>query len=149
MADWSYVDRLKKLTKMKLVLKGIETAEDAKLCKERGVDGILVSNHGGRSSEDLRPTIDSLPEVIEAAGKDMPVLVDGGVRRGTDIFKALALGARAVGIGRPYVYGLTAFGQEGVERTLDILNVEFQRTMRQCGTLSISQITTNSVRVVR
>lgn len=146
MADWSYVERLKKLTKMKLVLKGIETAEDARLCRETGVDGILVSNHGGRSAEDLRPTIQSLPEVIEAAGKDMVVMVDGGVRRGTDIFKALALGARAVGIGRPYVYGLAAFGQDGVERAIDILNAEFQRTMRQCGTKSIREITAASVK---
>lgn len=145
MADWSYVQRLKKLTKMKLVLKGIETAEDARLCRETGVDGILVSNHGGRSAEDLRPTIQSLPEVVEAAGKDMVVMVDGGVRRGTDIFKALAMGARAVGIGRPYVYGLAAFGQDGVERAIDILNAEFQRTMRQCGTKSIREITSASV----
>ncbi len=146
MADWSFVERLKKITKMKIVLKGIETSEDARLCRETGVDGILVSNHGGRSAEDLRPTIQSLPEVIEAAGKDMTVMVDGGVRRGTDIFKALALGAKAVGIGRPYVYGLAAFGQDGVEKAIDILNAEFQRTMRQCGTKSIRDITSASVR---
>ena len=144
-ATWEHVDRLKKLTKMKLVLKGIETREDAKLCREHGVDGILVSNHGGRATEDLRPTIESLPEVIEGAGNGIPVMVDGGFRRGTDIYKALALGARAVGIGRPYVYGLTAFGQEGVERVLDILRGELQRTMRQCGTTTLAQITRASI----
>jgi 4-hydroxymandelate oxidase len=144
-ATWEYVERLKKLTKMKLVLKGIETREDAKLCREHGVDGIVVSNHGGRAAEDLRPTIDSLPEVVEAVGGQIPVMIDGGFRRGTDIYKALALGARAVGIGRPYIYGLTAFGQQGVERVLDILRAELQLTMRQCGTPAIAQITRASV----
>ncbi len=144
-ASWEHVDRLKKLTKMKLVLKGIETREDAKLCREHGVDGIVVSNHGGRATEDLRATIESLPEVVDAAGGQIPVMIDGGFRRGTDVYKAFALGARAVGIGRPYIYGLTAFGQEGVERVLDILRAELQMTMRQCGTPSIAQITRASV----
>jgi 4-hydroxymandelate oxidase len=144
-ATWEYVARLKKLTKMKLVLKGIETHEDAKLAREHGVDGIVVSNHGGRAAEDLRPTIESLPEVVEAAGGQIPVLVDGGFRRGTDVYKALALGARAVGIGRPYIYGLTAFGQQGVERVLDILRAELELTMRQCGTPAIAQITRASI----
>jgi len=140
-ATWDYVDRLKKLTKMKLLLKGIETGEDASMARERGVDGIIVSNHGGRASEDLRATIQSLPEVVEAAGKDIPVMVDGGIRRGADVFKALALGARAVGIGRPYIWGLSAFGQPGVERVLDLLRAELTLTMRQCGTPSVKQIT--------
>jgi 4-hydroxymandelate oxidase len=144
-ATWEHVDRLKKLTKMKLLLKGIETREDARLAREHGVDGIIVSNHGGRATEDLRPTIESLPEVVDAAGSQIPVLVDGGIRRGTDAYKALALGARAVGIGRPYVWGLTAFGQQGVERVLEILRAELQRTMQQCGTPAISQITRASV----
>ena len=142
---WDDVDRLKKMTKMKLVLKGIETREDAKLCREHGVDGIVVSNHGGRATEDLRPTIESLPEVIDGAGRQMKVMVDSGFRRGTDIYKALALGASAVGIGRPYVYGLTAFGQPGVERVLDILHTELLMTMRQCGTPTLAQITRASV----
>ena len=144
-ATWEYVERLRKLTRMKLVLKGIETHEDAKLCREHGVDGIVVSNHGGRAAEDLRPTIESLSEVVEAAGGQIPVLVDGGFRRGTDVYKALALGARAVGIGRPYIYGLAAFGQQGVERVLDILRAELDLTMRQCGTPAIAQITRTSI----
>ena len=144
---WDDVDRLKKMTKMKLVLKGIETREDAKLCREHGVDGIVVSNHGGRATEDLRPTIESLPEVIDGAGPQMKIMVDSGFRRGTDVYKALALGANAVGIGRPYVYGLTAFGQEGVERVLDILHTELLMTMRQCGTPTLAQITRASVAI--
>jgi 4-hydroxymandelate oxidase len=140
-ATWAYVDRLKKLTRMKLVLKGIDNAEDAKLAREHGVDGVVVSNHGGRAAETGRATIDILPEVVDAVGSQIPVFVDGGFRRGSDIYKALALGARAVGIGRAYIYGLSAFGQEGVERVLDILRAELTLTMRQCGTPSIGQIT--------
>ena len=144
-ATWEFVDRLKKLTKMKVMLKGLETREDARLAREHGIDGIIVSNHGGRATETGRSTIEALGEVVDAAGPQIPVLVDGGVRRGTDVYKALALGARAVGIGRPYVWALSAFGQEGVERVLDILHGELQLTMRECGTPSIKQITRASV----
>ena len=140
-ADWSYVDQLKKMTKMKLILKGIDTAEDAVLAREHGADGVVVSNHGGRATETGRGTIDILPEVVDAVGSQMPVFVDGGFRRGSDVFKALALGARAIGIGRPYIWGLTAFGQEGVERVLEILRVELTMIMRNCGVASIGQFT--------
>src|SRR6202000_1012917 len=98
---------------------------------EHGADGIVVSNHGGRSTETLRPTIECLPEVIDGTGRKIPVFVDGGFRRGSDVYKALALGAKAVGIGRPYIYGLSAFGQAGVERVLEIMNRELALTMRQ------------------
>jgi len=104
-ATWELFDKLRKATKVKLLPKGVEIAEDARMARERGVDGLIVSNHGGRATEDLRPTIETLPEVVEAVGNQIPVLVDGGVRRGSDAFKALAMGARAVGIGRPYVWG--------------------------------------------
>lgn len=144
-ATWEYVDRLKKLTPLKLVLKGIETREDARLAREHGVDAIIVSNHGGRALDTGRGTIEALGEVMEGAGGDLTVLIDGGFRRGTDVFKALALGARAVGIGRPYVWGLSAFGQQGVERVLDILRAELTLTMRQCGTPTIKQITRAAV----
>ena len=140
-ATWAYVDRLKKLTKMKLLLKGIDSAEDARLAIEHGVDGLVVSNHGGRATETLRATVDCLPEVVDAVGGRIPVLLDGGVRRGSDVFKALASGARAVGIGRPYIWGLSAFGQDGVERVLDILRAELTLTMRQMGTPSVKSIT--------
>ena len=144
-ANWDYLDRLKKLTKLKVLIKGIDNADDTKLAVEHGADGILVSNHGGRSTETLRATIDALPEVVDAANGRIPVLVDGGFRRGTDVYKALASGARAVGIGRPYIYGLGAFGQEGVERVLDILQSELRLVMRQCGTPTISQISRASI----
>jgi isopentenyl diphosphate isomerase/L-lactate dehydrogenase-like FMN-dependent dehydrogenase len=144
-ANWETLDRLRKLTKMRLVLKGLETREDARLAREHGVDGILVSNHGGRATETGRSTIEALGEVVDGAGDQMTVMVDGGFRRGTDVYKALALGARAVGIGRPYVWALSAFGQQGVERVLDILCAELTLTMRQCGTPSIKQITRASI----
>lgn len=148
-ADWQLFDKLRKFTKVKLLLKGVETGEDARMACERGVDGILVSNHGGRATETLRPTIESLPEVVDAVGNRIPVLVDGGIRRGSSVFKALAMGARAVGFGRPYIWGLASFGQDGVEQVLDILNAELVRTMRQCGTTSVAQITRSSVGPLR
>jgi isopentenyl diphosphate isomerase/L-lactate dehydrogenase-like FMN-dependent dehydrogenase len=138
--SWSYVDKLKSTTKMKILLKGIQTREDAALCLQHGVDGIVVSNHGGRADETLRGTIDCLPEVVEAVGGRIPVFVDGGIRRGTDIFKALALGATAVGIGRPYIWGLGSFGTAGVERVLDILTRELRIVMTQMGAAKIADI---------
>jgi len=137
---WASVDRLKKFTRMKVVLKGIVTREDAILARQHGADGIIVSNHGGRAEESGLATIDCLAEVVDGAGP-LPVMLDGGVRRGTDVYKALALGARAVGIGRPYLWGLSAFGQPGVEKVLDILHAELRMTMGQCGTPGIKQIT--------
>ncbi|MBZ5633950.1 MAG: alpha-hydroxy-acid oxidizing protein [Acidobacteriia bacterium] len=141
---WTAVDRLKKFTRMKVVLKGIVTREDAMLARQHGADGIIVSNHGGRAEESGLATIDCLAEVVDGAGT-IPVLLDGGVRRGTDVYKALALGARGVGIGRPYLWGLSAFGQPGVERVLDILHGELHLIMRQCGTPAIQQITKSAV----
>lgn len=143
--DWKYVARLKKATRMKLVLKGIETREDARLCVEHGVDGILVSNHGGRATETYRATIECLPEVVDGVAGRIPVMVDGGIRRGTDAYKALAFGARAVGVGRPYIWGLSAFGQPGVEKVIDILRGEFELTMKQCGARSIAEISRSTV----
>ena len=142
---WEFLRRLKDATPMKIMVKGIDTYEDALLCVENGADGVVVSNHGGRAADTGRGTIDALPEVIEAVAGRIPVVVDGGIRRGTDIFKALALGATAVGIGRPYVWGLGSFGQAGVETVVDILRSELRLIMQQCGTRSISEITTNRV----
>ena len=143
--NWEHVRRLKKLTSMKLLIKGIETREDARLCLDNGVDGLIVSNHGGRAEESGRGTIDCLPEVVEAVHGRIPVLIDGGIRRGTDVFKALALGASAVFIGRPYIWGLASFGQNGVERVLDILRVELELVMKQCGARTIREIGKTSV----
>jgi isopentenyl diphosphate isomerase/L-lactate dehydrogenase-like FMN-dependent dehydrogenase len=139
--NWDFVKRLKDSTSMKLVVKGIVTREDAQLAVQHGVDGIIVSNHGGRAEETLRSTIECLPEVVQGAGRKIPVMIDSGFRRGTDVFKALALGATAVGVGRPPAWGLAAFGQPGVEAVLTILQRETEQMMRQAGTPSISAIT--------
>jgi isopentenyl diphosphate isomerase/L-lactate dehydrogenase-like FMN-dependent dehydrogenase len=137
---WDFVDRLRKAVTVKLIIKGIDTREDARLCLEHGIDGILVSNHGGRSTETGRPTIQALPEVVAEVGGRIPVFVDGGVRRGTDVFKALALGAKGVGIGRPFLWGLGAFGQPGVDRVLEILQGELKLAMGNCGTQNVTAI---------
>lgn len=138
---WEFVKRLKDASSMKLVVKGIVTREDAAIAMEHGVDVVFVSNHGGRAENSLRSAIECVPEVVAGVGGRVPVMVDSGFRRGTDIFKALALGATAVGVGRPYIWGLAAFGQEGVEATLDILRRELQMVMRQAGTRAVDQIT--------
>ena len=142
---WDMIDWLRSNCDMKIVVKGIVTHEDATLAKERGVDGIIVSNHGGRQLESDRATIECLPEIIEAVNGEIPVLIDGGIRRGTDIFKALALGATAVCIGRPFCWGLGALGQQGVELTLEILKAELIRDMQLAGTTSIDKISSNHV----
>ncbi len=138
--NWEYVKRLRELWRRKLLIKGIVTREDAQLAAQTGVDGLVVSNHGGRAEESGRATIESLTEVVDAVKGRLPVLVDGGFRRGTDVFKALALGASAVCIGRPYVWGLAAFGQAGVESVLEILRRELLTVMRQAGTRRIAEI---------
>ena len=142
---WETLQRLKNTTTMKILVKGIETPEDAELCIRYGADGAIVSNHGGRATNSGRATIDSLPDVVRAVRGRIPVLVDGGFRRGTDVFKALALGARAVCIGRPYMWGVAAFGQPGVETVLKILRREFNLVMAQCGKRSLKEIDGSSI----
>jgi 4-hydroxymandelate oxidase len=137
---WTYIKRLRDATSMKLLVKGIVTREDAELAVQNGVNGVFVSNHGGRAENSLRPTIQCVSEVAAGVAGRVPVLVDGGFRRGTDVFKALALGATAVGIGRPYIWGLASFGQEGVEAVLQILRSELQLIMRQVGTTAVGRI---------
>jgi isopentenyl diphosphate isomerase/L-lactate dehydrogenase-like FMN-dependent dehydrogenase len=139
--DWTFVDRIRKSWKGKFIIKGIETREDAQLCLDHGIDGIIVSNHGGRSTETGRATIEALPQVVAQVDNHIPVFVDGGFRRGTDIFKALALGAKAVGIGRPMMWGLGSFGQAGVDRVLEILEGELRLVMGGCGTRTVADIT--------
>ena len=146
---WDFIKRLRDITSMKIVLKGILTAEDAALAVQHGADGIIVSNHGGRGEDSGRGTIEALPEVIEAVKgqkSNMPVLVDSGFRRGTDVVKALAMGARGVCIGRPYLWGLGAFGQAGVERVLELLRIETRAAMQQCGARSVKDLNANFVR---
>jgi len=142
---WDSIKRMRDVYPGKLLLKGIVAREDAELAVKNGIDGLIVSNHGGRAEDSGRSTIESLSEVVAGVNKKMPVIIDSGFRRGTDIFKALALGATAVGIGRPYVWGLAGYGQPGVEAVLQILRREFTMVMRQAGTTSISQITPASV----
>jgi 4-hydroxymandelate oxidase len=144
--SWDTVKRMRDITRMKVVLKGIVTPEDAELAVQNGIDGILVSNHGGRGEDNGRSTIDALPEIIAAINGRMPVIVDSGFRRGTDVVKALAMGAQAVGIGRPYLWGLGAFGQEGVERVLDLLRIETNTAMQQCGVRAVKDLNPSFVR---
>jgi isopentenyl diphosphate isomerase/L-lactate dehydrogenase-like FMN-dependent dehydrogenase len=139
--DWDTVKRLRDTTKMKIVLKGILTAEDAELAVKNGIDGVLVSNHGARSEDSGRATIEVLPEVVAAAKGRMTVIVDSGFRRGTDIAKAMAMGASAVGVGRPYLWGLGAFGEPGVAKVLEILRTEFRVAMGQSGVAKVKDFT--------
>jgi isopentenyl diphosphate isomerase/L-lactate dehydrogenase-like FMN-dependent dehydrogenase len=136
---WDDIKRLRDATKMKMLLKGILAWEDAKMAAEAGIDAIIVSNHGGRADEAGRSTIESLPEIIQVSG-NMPVLIDSGFRRGTDIVKAMCMGAKGVAIGRPYLWGLGAFGQAGVERVLDLLRTELTVAMQQVGAPSLKDL---------
>jgi isopentenyl diphosphate isomerase/L-lactate dehydrogenase-like FMN-dependent dehydrogenase len=142
---WNVIGRLKELTALPIVIKGIEAREDAALAVEYGADAVVVSNHGGRATPTGRGTIEALPEVAEAVNGRIPILIDGGIRRGADVFKALALGATAVAIGRPYAWGLGAFGQAGVERVIDILTREFTITMRGSGARNLDEIGPNFI----
>ena len=142
---WDFVRQLRDVVRGSLLLKGIETREDAVLAVENGIDGIIVSNHGGRATETGRGTIECLSEVLDAVQGRIPVLIDGGFRRGTDILKALALGARAICVGRPYIWGLAAFGQPGVEQVLEILHGELELVMRQSGVRSLRNINRSTV----
>jgi 4-hydroxymandelate oxidase len=143
---WDTIKRIRDTTRMKVLIKGILAHEDAELAVKAGVDGIIVSNHGARSEDSGRSTIDALPEILEAVRGRMPVIVDSGFRRGTDIAKALCMGATAVCIGRPYIWGLGAFGQPGVEKVLEILRTELLAIMQQVGAPTIKHLVPAMVR---
>jgi 4-hydroxymandelate oxidase len=143
---WEFFKRLRDTTKMKIVIKGILAWEDAVLAADNGIDAIIVSNHGARSEDSGRSTIDALPEIIEAVNGRMPILVDSGFRRGSDIVKAMCMGATAVCVGRPYIWGLGAFGQAGVERVLELLHIEFRAMMQQVGAPTIKHLVPAMVR---
>lgn len=130
---WKVLDWLHGATKLPIAVKGIVTAEDAHLAVQNGAQAIIVSNHGGRTLDGSIPTLYALPEVVQAAGGRIPVLMDGGIRRGSDIVKAMSLGAKAVLIGRPYYWGLAAFGQVGVQRVIEMLHGEMMVAMAQSG----------------
>lgn len=137
---WKEVEWLRSILPVRLLLKGILRAEDAERAMNAGCDGIIVSNHGGRSLDTVPATIDMLPEIAERIGGRIPVLLDGGIRRGIDVFKALALGATAVLIGRPYLYGLAVGGASGVARVVEILRTELEMTMGLTGCPALSSI---------
>ena len=144
---WDTLQRLRESTELPVVIKGVMTAEDTDRAIKHGMSGVIVSNHGARQLDSVGGTIEALPECVQAAGGKIPVLIDGGFRRGTDIFKALALGATAVGIGRPYLWGLAAFGRRGVERVVELLRSELALDMGMAGVAKISQIDRSFVRI--
>ena len=143
---WDFFKRMRDHTKMKILAKGILAWEDAVLAADAGLDGIIVSNHGARSEDSGRSTIDALPEIVEAVKGRIPILVDSGFRRGSDVVKALCMGATAVCVGRPYIWGLGAFGQAGVERALELLRIETHAMMQQVGAPSVKQLVPAMVR---
>jgi 4-hydroxymandelate oxidase len=138
--SWNAVEWLRSETRLPILLKGIIRPEDARKAVELGVDGIIVSNHGGRQLDGTEPTLRALPRVAEAVAGRAEVYMDGGVRRGTDVIKALALGARAVLVGRPCLWGLAAAGEEGVTRVLEMLRQELALSMALCGCPDVSAI---------
>lgn len=138
--SWSDLDWIREAWRGKIVVKGVHTADDARQAVDRGASAVVVSNHGGRQLDGVAPTLNVLPEVIEAVGDRTEVLLDGGIRRGADVAKALALGAKAVLIGRAYAYGLAAGGRQGVALAIDILRSELERTMRLLGVGSVHDL---------
>ena len=144
--SWKDIEWLGSQTSMRLVLKGILTAEDAHLAVDHGIAGVVVSNHGGRALDTVPASIDVLAEVVDAVNGEAEVLLDGGVRRGTDVLKALALGARAVLIGRPYLWGLAVDGEAGVRRVLELLRSEFESAMALAGCPSVGALNGDFVR---
>lgn len=143
--DWTRLAEVRERWQRKLIVKGVTRAEDAQRLAALGCDAVVVSNHGGRQLDGAVATLDALPEVLQGAGR-MPVLLDGGVRRGTDIAKALALGAQGVLVGRATLFGAVAGGDEGALRALDILRDELLRTMQLCGARSVTHLSQDVLR---
>ena len=138
--SWADVQWLRSITSMPLVIKGVQTAEDARLCVENGVDAIVVSNHGGHAAQGTLGTIEMLPEIVDAVGGRLEVFLDGGARKGTDVLKALVLGAKAVFIGRPMFWGLAVDGEAGVAHVLRILREELDVAMALCGVTDVKAL---------
>jgi isopentenyl diphosphate isomerase/L-lactate dehydrogenase-like FMN-dependent dehydrogenase len=143
---WEWMEWVRPQTKLPIVMKGILTAEDARLAVENGVSAIIVSNHGARTLDGMGGTLDALPEVVEAVNGRVPVLVDGGIRRGGDVIKALALGAKAILIGRPFLWGLAAFGQDGVQRVVELLQGELRIALGLSGAGTVKNVDRSFVR---
>ena len=150
--SWDDLPELLSLTKLPVFIKGIQSGEDAILAAKAGVQGIVISNHGGRQLDTVPSSIEILEQVMimlrqESLDTQLDVYIDGGIRRGTDIFKAIALGAKAIGIGRPFLYAMSSYGQSGVERAIELLQNEFEMVMRLMGVVNVSQITSNYINV--
>jgi 4-hydroxymandelate oxidase len=144
--SWKHIDWLRKATILTIALKGVMHPEDARLAVECGVNAILVSNHGGRQLDTVPAAIKLLPAIADAVGGKVPLLLDGGIRRGTDVVKALALGASAVALGRPVLWGLAVGGEEGVAQVLEMLRLELDRALALCGCRSLSDVSRDLVR---
>lgn len=144
-ATWKDLEWIKSETKLPVVAKGILTGEDVELCAEVGADAVIVSNHGGRHLDNTLATIEVLSEAVTAAKGTVEILLDGGIRRGADVVKAIALGAKAVFIGRPLFWGLAVDGEQGVIRVLDILREEIEITMAKCGRPTVASIDSTTV----
>ncbi|XP_058079573.1 peroxisomal (S)-2-hydroxyacid oxidase GLO4-like isoform X1 [Magnolia sinica] len=147
--SWKDIGWLKSITSLPILIKGVLTAEDARMAVDAGVAGVIVSNHGARQLDYAPASITVLEEVVEAVAGRVPVLVDGGIRRGTDVFKALALGAQAVMVGRPVIYGLAAKGEYGARRVIEMLRDELELTMALNGCRCVKDITRSYVRTER
>jgi lactate 2-monooxygenase len=145
---WDDLAFLRQHTTLPIFLKGILSAEDAKKAVDYGMNGIVVSNHGGRQVDGAIGAIEALPDVVKAVNKQVPIVLDSGIRGGSDIFKALALGATAVGLGRPYIYGLALGGQQGVYEVIRHLQADFELTMSLAGCKNVAEITTDKVRFI-
>lgn len=146
--NWNDLEWLRRVAGVPVLVKGVLSAEDGRRAVACGADGVIVSNHGGRNLDTVPGTIDALPRVVDAVGGRIPVMLDSGIRRGTDVLMALALGAKAVFIGRPYVYGLAVGGAKGVERVILILRDELERAMALTGRRSIAEINASVLRRV-
>jgi 4-hydroxymandelate oxidase len=144
--SWEHIDRLRKMTALPIVLKGILHPADVRPALDHGASALIVSNHGGRQLDAPPATIDALPDIVAAVGGAGPVLLDGGIRRGTDVVKALALGAAAVAVGRPVIWGLAADGERGVARVLELLRAEVEQALTLCGCSSVHDLDPRMVR---
>jgi 4-hydroxymandelate oxidase len=144
--SWRHIEWLRSITPLPILLKGVLHPEDARLAVANGVDGLLVSNHGGRQLDTVPATIQALPEIVDAVRGRIPIILDGGIRRGTDVIKALALGADAVGVGRPVIWGLAVDGEHGVRGVLELLRAEFDHALALCGAASLADLNSDLIR---
>ena len=145
--SWDYIDEVRKFIKVPVIIKGIVTGEDAEICVKEGADGIIVSNHGGRSMDYGPSTLEVLPEIVAVVNRKIPVMIDSGFRRGSDVFKALALGADAVALGRAARWGLGAYGAQGVQRLLEVIQAELVHAAAYAGRTTLKSIDKTAVKV--